>query len=75
LAQLESEHLDEAGRPKMGHSGKKRPRGDLQLTLFAPYDHPLLEKIREVDVNAITPLQALQLVQQWQAALTSGNRD
>jgi DNA mismatch repair protein MutS len=75
LAQLESEHLDEAGRPKMGHSGKKRPRGELQLTLFAPYDHPLLEKIREVDVNAITPLQALQLVQQWQAALTSGNRD
>ena len=69
LAQLESEHLRDAGQPKISSSEPKRQRGDLQLTLFAPYDHPLLEKIRGVDLNAITPLQAMQLVQAWQAAL------
>ena len=66
LAQLESEHLDGDGRPKIAAQGKKRPRGDLQMTLFAPYDHPLLEKIRAVDINLLTPLEAIQLVKQWQ---------
>jgi DNA mismatch repair protein MutS len=69
LAQLESEHLAEDGRPKIERRSTKRRRGDLQMTLFAPYDHPLIEKIRGVDVNAITPLQALQLVQQWKQEL------
>ncbi|MFO0904507.1 MAG: DNA mismatch repair protein MutS [Pirellulales bacterium] len=71
LAQLESEHLGSDGRPKVERRPKERKRGDIQLTLFAPYDHPLLDKIRGVDVNSLTPLQALQLVQQWQADLKS----
>jgi DNA mismatch repair protein MutS len=61
--------LAEDGRPKIERRSTKRRRGDLQMTLFAPYDHPLIEKIRGVDVNAITPLQALQLVQQWKQEL------
>ena len=69
LAQLESEHLGEDGRPKVERRSAKRRRGDLQMTLFAPYDHPLIDKIRGVDVNAITPIQALQLVQQWKQEL------
>ncbi|HND54489.1 MAG TPA: DNA mismatch repair protein MutS, partial [Pirellulaceae bacterium] len=65
LRRLEDEHLDNDGRPKIAKSDKKK-RGGVQLTLFAPYDHPLLAKIRAVDVNALTPIQALQLIQQWQ---------
>jgi DNA mismatch repair protein MutS len=75
LAQLESEHLGEDGRPKIERRSTKRRRGDLQMTLFAPYDHPLIEKIRGVDVNAITPIQALQLVQQWKQDLDSERRN
>jgi DNA mismatch repair protein MutS len=74
LAQLESEHLADDGRPKIERRSAKRRRGDLQMTLFAPYDHPLIEKIRGVDVNAITPLQALQLVQQWKQELDAERR-
>ena len=55
LNQLESEHLDEEGRPKIARRGKNRRRGDIQLTLFAPYDHPLLDTIRRVDLNSLTP--------------------
>jgi DNA mismatch repair protein MutS len=69
LAHLEAEHLDEAGRPKMSSSGKKKRQGDLQLTLFAAYDHPLLATIREVDVDQLSPLAALQLVSEWRKAL------
>jgi DNA mismatch repair protein MutS len=69
LAQLEAEHLDEQGRPKIGAGRTKRPRGDVQLTLFAPPEHPLLDAIRETDVDRLTPLEALQLLHQWQARL------
>lgn len=69
LNQLESDHLDSSGKPKIANRGKRRPRGDVQLTLFAPYDHPLLETIKNTDLNALTPLAALQQIQQWQAVL------
>lgn len=68
LAHLESEHLDQAGRPKIA-SEKKRRRGDIQLTLFAPYDHPIIEKLRALDLNQLTPLAAMQLLHQWQQEL------
>lgn len=68
LAKLESEHLDTEGRPKIA-GGKKNRGGKVQLTLFAAYEHPLLDTIRAVDVNSLTPLQALQMVQAWQSQL------
>ena len=39
------------------------------MTLFAPYDHPLLEEIRATEVNALTPLDALQRIRDWQEQL------
>ncbi|MBM4089263.1 MAG: DNA mismatch repair protein MutS [Planctomycetes bacterium] len=69
LAQLESEHVDEHGRPKIGAGRSKPRRGDLQLTLFAPMDHPLLDTIRHTDINRLTPLDAIQLIQKWQKEL------
>jgi DNA mismatch repair protein MutS len=69
LAQLEADHLDEQGSPKIQPKGKSRPRSDMQMTLFAPYEHPIIEKIRSSDVNSLTPLDALQLIQRWQQEL------
>jgi DNA mismatch repair protein MutS len=66
LNQLEAEHLDERGKSKIGRRGKKRNAGDLQLMLFEPQEHPLLERVRNVDVNQTTPLDALRLLQEWQ---------
>ena len=67
LAQLENEHIDTDGRPKIARRTARS--GALQLTLFAAADHPLLDKIRGVDLNATTPLDALALVQRWQEEL------
>ncbi|MFV2069579.1 MAG: DNA mismatch repair protein MutS [Pirellulales bacterium] len=69
LNQLEAEHLDEEGRPKIARRGKKRRRGDIQLTLFAPFEHPLLDRIRQADVDAMTPLDALAAIKAWQDQL------
>jgi len=69
LAHLESEHLDEEGRPRLASAGRRRRRGDLQLTLLAPSEHPLLDEIRAVDIESMTPLDALRSVDQWRRQL------
>ena len=76
LSQLENEHLDEHGRPKISPTVERNDRkGDIQLTLFGTADHPMLEMIRETDVNGLTPLEALQLVATWQEKLKAEIRE
>jgi DNA mismatch repair protein MutS len=69
LAQLEAEHLGEDGRSKIAVKGKRSRRGDLQLTLFAPPEHPIVDQLRQLDVNALTPLEALARLAEMQAEL------
>ena len=70
LGQLEEEHLDESGKSKLARRRRARLRvGDLQLTLFAPAEHPLLDEIRRLEVNQLRPIDALALISEWQAKL------
>lgn len=70
LAQLESDHLNQRGDSKI--TPPRRASGSpIQLTLFEVADHPLLDKLRELDVSATAPMQALQLLEQWQQELRS----
>ena len=43
-------------------SDEARPRLPAQLTIFTPLSQPVLEKLREVDLNRLTPLEALNLL-------------
>jgi len=71
LYQLEEEHVDASGRAKIARPiDAPKPR-EIQLTLFGPAEHPLLEEVRKLDVNATSPMQALQLIQQWQEMLSA----
>ena len=58
LAQLEQEHLDDRGGSKLAHRRRATRVGDLQLTLFAAAEHPLLDEIRKVDINELRPIDA-----------------
>ncbi|MCE5303760.1 MAG: DNA mismatch repair protein MutS [Planctomycetaceae bacterium] len=69
LSQLEDEHLDAEGRARIARPETEPPKTHLQLTLFGSADHPLLDDIRHTDLNHLTPMQAFQLVQQWQTTL------
>ncbi len=70
LAQLEEEHLDASGRAKIARPAAKEPKKThLQLTLFGPADHPLLDDIRQLDLNNLTPLESLRLLGEWQERL------
>ena len=69
LAHLEQDHLGSNGRAKSGRRGLTRRAGDLQLTLFEPQEHPLLDQIRGLDLHNTTPLKALELLERWKTEL------
>jgi DNA mismatch repair protein MutS len=46
-------------------SGHLSPRADslpAQLTIFTPLSQPVLERLREIDLNRLTPIEALNLL-------------
>ncbi len=71
LSRLEQDHLDERGKSKLAKKRVSRPGGDLQLTLFGPAEHPLVDKLRQLDINGLTPLAALTQLKEWQDELTA----
>jgi DNA mismatch repair protein MutS len=43
-------------------SGEAPPPRTAQLTIFTPLSQPVLERLREVDLDRLTPLEALNLL-------------
>jgi DNA mismatch repair protein MutS len=75
LKQLEAQHAEKPN-PQSAIPNSQSKNGHLQMTLFETMDHPLetmdhplLETIRGIELNDTTPLEALQLIQEWQGQL------
>ena len=68
LEQLESKSAgqEESDRTVLANSRSDRPSG-MQMTLFEIADHPLIEKIRNLDANQMTPMEALEMLQEWKS--------
>jgi DNA mismatch repair protein MutS len=62
LRNLESTEFDREGRPRLAHSEQASPGGARQLSLFSGEDEAVLEELRRVDPDQVTPLQALALL-------------
>jgi DNA mismatch repair protein MutS len=56
-----AEH-ESAEREVTGHLSPGATPAPTQLTIFTPISQPVLEKLREVDLNRLTPLEALNLL-------------
>ena len=56
LERLEAAHHDESGRTTI----PARKRRSRQLSLFVDESHPLLEELKTLDVESLSPLAALQ---------------
>jgi len=69
LAQLEEEHLDLDGRARIANRPTAPRPAQIQMSLFGPSDHPLLDEIRALDLNHTTPIDALARLQRWQEQL------
>ena len=70
LGRLESEGEDERKRETLKEGGN-RNSGEIQLSLFAYADHPLLEKIKCIDTDNVKPIDALQMISSWKSELDS----
>lgn len=58
LETLEDDHLDERGKPKVPmREARKQNR---QLSLFESEPHPVVDELQGLDINQLTPLDALQ---------------
>lgn len=72
LAELESERTVERLEPP----GRRRPRvarpPTNQLPLFATEPHPVLEELRRLEIEKLSPLEALNRIAQWKRTLGSG---
>jgi DNA mismatch repair protein MutS len=56
-----AEH-ESAERALTGHLSPGADPPPAQLTIFTPLSQPVLERLREVDLNRLTPLEALNLL-------------
>ncbi|MBX3423438.1 MAG: DNA mismatch repair protein MutS [Pirellulaceae bacterium] len=65
LRQLETDHVNHRGDSKITPPQRK-PNAPVQLTLFEFGTHPVIEKLRQLDIQATTPLEALRLLHEWQ---------
>ena len=68
LAQLESDHIDESGKVKIPE--RKKKSRDRQLALFIEPDHPVIEKLKSLDIEQLTPMAALQKLNEFRDELT-----
>jgi DNA mismatch repair protein MutS len=68
LTNLEHTEFDREGRPRLARSEEKDP-GTRQLSLFSGADEAVLDELRRVDLDGLTPLQALSLLVEIQKRL------
>jgi DNA mismatch repair protein MutS len=66
LENLEKGELDEVGMPTLarGKKGERRARTG-QLSLFADDESLVLAEIAGTDINALTPIEAMNLIAEW----------
>jgi DNA mismatch repair protein MutS len=57
-----AEHENAEARLTAHIAGGNSPEGRAQLTIFTPLSQPVVEKIRELDLDSLTPLDALNLL-------------
>lgn len=59
LETLETDHVDKDGLPKVPPRRSSKT-ADRQLALFKVLEHPLVDKLREMNPDRMTPLEALE---------------
>ena len=70
LETLENDHLNQDGRPSVPQREMNRQKSR-QLSLFELPEDPLLDEIRNLEVNGMTPLEAMQELDRLRQQLTN----
>jgi DNA mismatch repair protein MutS len=70
LSNLEANEFTIQNKPKLAVARPKTPDGSLQLSLFELPEHPVVEELRQIDVENLTPIKALLLLEQLRRKVT-----
>jgi DNA mismatch repair protein MutS len=68
LSNLEKNEFTTQGEPKLAIKAKGQKNNKSvkpQLSLFDDYGYPLIEELKKIDLNSLTPLEALELLNKW----------
>jgi DNA mismatch repair protein MutS len=68
LETLENDHVDKNGLPKVP-ARHTTGKSDKQLELFRVVEHPLIDKLREMNPERMTPLEALETLHRMREEL------
>ena len=68
LRTLESDHVDESGRTRLPERRTKR-KNEKQLALFEEEEHPIIDELRQMKVDQMTPMAALTELHRLQEKL------
>ncbi|MEK7449682.1 MAG: hypothetical protein AAB019_09385 [Planctomycetota bacterium] len=71
LNNLEEQTLDEKNQPRFAppRTGQITAVDPFQLNLFAQLPHPITKALKEINVNGLTPIQALEKLQELKELL------
>ena len=69
LDTLENDHLNQDGKPSVPQRASRR-QSSRQLSLFELPEDPLLDEIRNLEVDGMTPLEAMQELYRLRQQLT-----
>ncbi|PIE90478.1 MAG: DNA mismatch repair protein MutS [Acidobacteria bacterium] len=70
LHNLEKNELDTTGNPRFARrSADTQPQEAEQLSLFPEWNTPFLDELKELDLDNLTPRQALNLLYDWKEQL------
>jgi len=64
LANLEANEFTVNNKPKIAGTKKGKTEEISQISLFELPEHPVVEELREIDIDNLTPLKALLLLEQ-----------
>lgn len=64
LGNLEANEFNINNKPKIAATRMEKGDQDFQLSLFELPEHPVVEELREIDIDNLTPLKALLLLEQ-----------
>lgn len=65
LGNLEINSISSNGIPSLVHSDLDKKKQEVQPELFSQKENLLSSKIRSIDINNLSPIEALNLINQW----------
>lgn len=80
LEKLESSGGTDQNRESLANRGPAPGQG-IQMTLFETATHPIVERLKVVDINELTPIEAIQVLSEWKTEFAEetsgvgGNKD